>query len=80
MQGKKCLNPGCFYLLLVFCLLKSRKKVEIENYIFYWLFMGDEIESLSEIASKFLFTSLRRKLSYHLLFLISLRNNLKSQF
>ena len=38
------------------------------------------IKTLSEIASKLLFTSLRCKLSYHLLFLTSLRNNLKSQF
>ena len=41
--------------------------------------MGGVIKTLPEIASKFLFTSLRCKLIIELLFLITLRNSVKSQ-
>ena len=43
------------------------------------VFMGGVIKTLPEIASKFLFTSLRCKLIIELLFLITLRNSVKSQ-
>ena len=41
--------------------------------------MGGVIKTLPEIASKFLFTSSRCELIIELLFLITLRNSVKSQ-
>ena len=42
-------------------------------------FTGGVIKTLPEIASKFLFTSLRCELPYQLPLLISLRSGIKSQ-
>ena len=73
----------CFYLsfckILKFFLFYRKMVGWRKGLLQEGVFMGGVIKTLPEIASKFLFTSSRCELIIELLFLITLRNSVKSQ-